>query len=205
MADPFLDPRDPPPALASAVTQRRLAADAALFHQGDPARAAFAVREGRVRLVRHGEDGRSLTLHVARPGDSFAEAALFSDRYHCDAIADIPSSVAVFPIAALRKALSADPALSDRFMALLAGQVRDLRARLELRNIRSARERVLGWLLLVGAESGVVLDRPLKQVAGEIGLSHEALYRTLAALERDGLVARDGGRITLLGRNTKDR
>ncbi|KKL11210.1 hypothetical protein LCGC14_2548100 [marine sediment metagenome] len=42
----------------------------------------------------------------------------------------------------------------------------------------------------------------LKQVAGEIGLSHEALYRTLAALERDGLVARDGGKIALHGRDT---
>ena len=40
-------------------------------------------------------------------------------------------------------------------------------------------------------------------MAGEIGLSHEALYRTLAALERDGLVARNGGKITLHGRNTR--
>ena len=202
MAGPLLDPRDPPPALAGAIGRRRLAAQATLFRQGDPARAVFTVREGRVRLVRHGADGQSLTLHVARPGDSFAEAALFSQAYHCDAVADVASCVAVFPIRALRRALSADPALSERFMGLLAGQVRDLRARLELRNIRSARDRVLGWLLLVGAERGVDLGRPLKQVAGEIGLSHEALYRTLAALERDGMVARDGGRITLLGRNT---
>ena len=40
-------------------------------------------------------------------------------------------------------------------------------------------------------------------MAGEIGLGREALYRTLAALERERLVARNGGRITLHGRNTR--
>ncbi|MFI5002919.1 MAG: helix-turn-helix domain-containing protein [Reyranellales bacterium] len=34
-------------------------------------------------------------------------------------------------------------------------------------------------------------------MAAEIGLTHEALYRTLAALEKDGVIARSGMRIVL--------
>ena len=34
-------------------------------------------------------------------------------------------------------------------------------------------------------------------LAAEIGLTHEAVYRTLAALEKDGTLARSGDRIVL--------
>ncbi|MEE8445677.1 MAG: Crp/Fnr family transcriptional regulator [Alphaproteobacteria bacterium] len=193
----MLDPDELPPELAKSVVSRRLETGQTLFRQGSKAVAIFAVTEGRVRLVRHGAEGQTLTLHVAGPGDGIAEAALFSDSYHCDAVADVESVVQVFPKHNLRVALAADTVLADRFMALLARQVRDLRSRLELRNIRAAHERVLAWLLLEGAEQGLIPDRPLKQIAGEIGLSHEALYRGLARLERDGLLKRSAGRITL--------
>jgi DNA-binding MarR family transcriptional regulator len=41
------------------------------------------------------------------------------------------------------------------------------------------------------------LGGTLMDLAAEIGLTHEALYRTLASLERDGAIARTKGRITL--------
>ena len=70
---------------------------------------------------------------------------------------------------------------------------------LEIRNIRSARERVLSHLFLAaGADSRTVrLDGTLMDLAGEIGLSHEVLYRTLAALEAEGLIARTRSTLTL--------
>lgn len=187
----------PPPGLLAASRRHPLAKGEALFRQGDPAYAVFQVESGRVRLIRHSADGRTLTLHVASAGDSFAEAAFFSDRYHCDAMADIGSTVTVFPKQSLGDAMAADPALTRAFMGRLAVQVRDLRALLELRNIRSARDRLIGWLVLAGAERGVTLDRPFKGIASEIGLSHEAMYRTLAVLQRDGTIERTDGRIIL--------
>jgi DNA-binding HxlR family transcriptional regulator len=47
----------------------------------------------------------------------------------------------------------------------------------------------------------VRVDGRLIDLAAEIGLSHEVLYRTLAALERDGLITRTRSCITL--RSTK--
>ncbi len=38
----------------------------------------------------------------------------------------------------------------------------------------------------------------LKDLAGELGLTHEALYRTMAALARKGEIKRGRGKITLL-------
>lgn len=179
---------------------RALARGETLFRQGDPARTVFVIERGRIALVRHTPDGRRVKLFSAGAGDSFAEAALFSEEYHCDAVAEAAARVVVIPKARLKFLLAAEPARAERLMARLAAQVQDLRARLELRNIRRATDRVLQTLLLAAGSNGttVELDRPLKEVAAEIGLTHEAFYRALNALERAGRVRRRGRKIRLL-------
>jgi CRP/FNR family transcriptional regulator, dissimilatory nitrate respiration regulator len=91
----------------------------------------------------------------------------------------------------MMKALRADPALAGAFMARLARQLQELRARMELRNIRSAKERVLQYLRLrAGQGRSIPIEGRLQDIAAEIGMTREALYRTLAALEADGKLSR---------------
>ena len=75
---------------------RDIAAGGMVFQQGDKADAIMQVKGGLVRLVRYTDSGDLLTLFRATPGQTFAEAALFSDVYHCTAVADVPSCVAFF-------------------------------------------------------------------------------------------------------------
>lgn len=184
-------------ALINDATQRRLAGGEHLFRRNDRAGAVFTVDSGRLRLIRHGQDGRPLTLLVAGPGELFAEAALFSERYHCDAVADIPSTVTVYPKTAAVRRLREDPELSWRLLTLQTRQVQQLRTRLELSQIRPASERVWQYLLLSADSDRLPLDRPLKDMASDIGLSHEAFYRALAALQDGGKIRRDDGIIYL--------
>src|ERR1051326_3493797 len=140
-ADPLL-----PATLEKSSTVRALASGELLFSQGDPARAIFKVEGGRLRLVRRTLDDHLVILHTARRGEFFAEAALFADAYHCDAVAAISSSVRVFPKPAVVEALRTNPAVAEAFMAGMARQLQQLRAMMELRNIRSARDRALQYL-----------------------------------------------------------
>lgn len=178
---------------------RSLDAGEVLFRQGDRANAIFEVEQGRMRLVRETIDNHPVTLHTARPGELFAEAALFADRYHCDAVAASASRVRVLPKRLLLAAFRDDPVVGERFMAALARQIHRLRSRLEGRNIRSARERVLHYLVFAANADTrtVVLDGILMDLASEIGLSHETLYRTLATLVRDGVIKRTHSSIVL--------
>ena len=187
-------------ALREGAVVRDLAPGEMVFRQGDSASAIFAVEQGRVRLVRHTVDDHRVALHTARAGELFAEAALFSDIYHCDAAADVPSRVRVLSKSKLLAAFDEDPQVAKRFMAILARQVMTLRTRLEQRSIRSARERILQHLALLAGEDGstVQLEGTLIDLAAEIGLTHEVLYRNLAALERDGFVRRSQGSLVLL-------
>ena len=84
-------------------------------------------------------------------------------------------------------------------MADLARQVITLRTRLTLRDIRSARERVLAFLAVEAGDDGcsVLIKSPLRDLAHAIGLTPEAFYRTLALLERDGAITRRSDCIVL--------
>lgn len=177
-----------------------LAPGEALFRQGTPAKHLFFVNAGRVRLLRHSAAGHTMSLHAASSGDLFAEGALFSEIYHCDAIADIPSEIIFLHKENLRLQLQADPALAMLFLERVTQQLHRARALAELRNIRSAEARTLQHLrmLLSPNQTQVRFERPLTQVATELGLTHEAYYRCLAKLARDGLIERDGRVIRLL-------
>lgn len=171
--------------------EHSVAAGAALFRQGDAASGLFYLVSGRVRLVRLTPAGTEVTMHTVLPGEFFAEASLFSPRYHCDAIALSDSIMLLYPKKALTAEFRRNTEDLWQFAARLARQVQGLRGRLTLRQIRSARERVLQALRLQCDEEGFWKNRgTLKQFAEEIGLTHEALYRTLAELERSGKIVR---------------
>ena len=96
------------------------------------------------------------------------------------------------------RALDESQVLGRLFSRRLAAEVQGLRGSLEVRNIKLARDRILTYFELVSRDRRVVLDRPLKELAAEIGLSHEALYRTLAKLEKEGLIERKTREIRLV-------
>jgi len=181
-----------PQSIEAGSVVRVLAPGELLFRQGDPAAAIYKVESGRLRMIRRTVDDHLVILHTACRGELFAEASLFANAYHCDAVAAAPSTVRVYPKQIVMQAMRKDPALAEAFMARLARQLQELRARMELRNIRSARDRVLQYLRLRAGTHGrsIAVEGQLQDIAAEIGMTREALYRTLAALESEGHLTR---------------
>ena len=181
-----------PPSLEAESVIRVLAPGELLFRQCDRAAAIYKVENGRLRLIRRTIDDHLVILHTARQGEFFAEASLFAEAYHCDAVAAVQSRVRVYPKAMVMDALRTDPALAEAFMARLAHQLQELRARMELSNVRSARDRVLQYLRLRAGVHGrsIAVEGQLQDIAAEVGITREALYRTLAALEAEAFLIR---------------
>ena len=163
-----------------------------LCRQGEPVRAVFVVLSGRVQLCASTSDGKRVPLYTARAGECVAEAALFAEFYCSDVIAEVKSSVRSFPAHFLRQALHDQPDLAAEFMGLQAKRCQSLRVSLELRSLRTARERILQYIeLSVPSGSKTIrLDRTLKNLSDDLGLSHESFYRTLGQLTEEGVVTR---------------
>jgi CRP-like cAMP-binding protein len=188
-----------PAAVRAVATERRLKAGQTLFRQGNRTSGLYEIVEGQVRLVRVNRAGKEAVLHVAMAGETMAEASLFSASYHCDALASTDAVVRLYPKAAILAEFDRNPKAAKKFAEVLARQVMTLRTRLEQRNIRAA-DRVRHYLAVNADADGrtVMLSGTLKHLAGELGLTHEALYRTLADMAADGEITRSPGAIRLL-------
>ena len=182
-----------------ALERRSLARNEVLFRQGDKVTAIYFIETGRLRLDRRTIDGRSLVLGTTPAGEFFVEAALFAEIFHCDAVATEPSRVRVYPKAAVLNAIRTDSTSAMSFLKIMANQVIELRQRLEVMKVRSAKERLMLYLDLNAGPDGrtVNLRGQLQDIGNELGLTREALYRTLASLERSGAIERADDRILL--------
>jgi CRP-like cAMP-binding protein len=161
----------------------------------------FPARRGAVRLERSTFDGRQVRLHTARAGEFLAEASLFSDTYHCNAVAIEHCVVRCYPKATVLALVEGDPTSATSLLASMAHQVQILRQRLELRSVRSAQDRLLLALELRAEADGTVhLTGDIQSLALDLGLSREVVYRTLAALAKRGTIVRSRSLIRLLKR-----
>lgn len=182
-----------PEIIRNKVSIQNIGTRETLFAQEDEAGTFYVVISGRIKLIRYLDDGKVSTLEIVRSGEPLAEIALFANVYPCTAIAEIDSTVIAYPKAELLETLGLYPALAENFMEMLVQKIQSLKFRLELRDIRIAHERVLHYLrrsIDYPSENTIVLDRPLKDVASDLGFTPETLSRALIKLEADGLISR---------------
>jgi CRP-like cAMP-binding protein len=198
MGDPW---RQPPldafgPSLRAAARPTSKEAGASIFLTGQRPQSLFFVASGEAVMSRTDRRGRTLVLQRAS-GGFLAEASLSSSRYHCDGFARTDCELLAFPVAALRTAIDTDARVRWAWIGMLAGEIRRQRAGAERLALKSVRERLLHWLLTEGTDGRVALRTTRKELAAELGVTHEALYRTLAALARAGELVDEGDALRL--------
>lgn len=173
------------------IVEIALIPDQRLFRQDDVTEGLFFLEGGRIDLVRYTASGTLARIHAAKPGETFAEASLFATRYHCDAVATLPSYVRRLAKRPVLARLETDSSLSRAFAVHLAASLRQTRRRMELLFVNPLSERLHLRLEELADEGGQLPpDISIKSVAEEIGATPEATYRALAQLERSGRVAR---------------
>ncbi|MCB1489199.1 MAG: Crp/Fnr family transcriptional regulator [Bauldia sp.] len=163
--------------LFSNAVARSLAAGETLFRTGDRVSRVYLVRRGAIALRRTTSQGIELQLQTAVADDIPAEASIYSDRYHCDAVALSESDVMEVRKEDVVRALATTPGLAEAWSARLAHAVQEARLRAELRTLRTVRERIDAWLASGGA---IPSKGRWQELAAELGVSREALYRELA-------------------------
>ncbi|XGV96399.1 MAG: Crp/Fnr family transcriptional regulator [Leptolyngbya sp. BL-A-14] len=188
------------PTELQAIASIKILADGQLlFERLEPAEAVFILESGQIQLLNYTEDGQQVNHYSVKAGETFAEVALFNERYVCTAIALKPSRVWSLPKQAFLQVMRQHSDLAESFMERLARRLHESKLLLELRSIRSARKRILHYLQLNVQPDGatVILDRPLKEIADDLSMTPEALSRTLKQLHKEGKINREKRKVTL--------
>ncbi len=167
-----------------------------VFLAGQMPEWMFYVVSGEVTLERTGLHGESVVLQRTRQG-FVSEASLKVTRYHCDAVAITDTQVIKVPIRELAQELDRDPAFAGRWISMLNAEVRRLRLHLERLSMKSIRDRLIHLIETEGTGGQYPVPSGLKTLAGELGVTHEALYRAIAALESDQQLTRANGHLAL--------
>ncbi len=165
------------------------AANTALFLTGEQPRWMFFVLTGEVVLERHGIDGQQACLQRCQSG-FVGEASLTSRRYHCDGRTTLSTRVTKVPIQALRQALKNDVAFAERWIAMLSREVRQLRLQNERLSLPKVQDRLLHLIETEGTDGRYAFTCSVKDLAKQLAVTHEALYRAIARLVELGRIER---------------
>ncbi len=170
----------------SNIRTRHYQAGELVFRLGETPHSMFFILSGGVQLQRFSKNGDLIIVHRAFSNEYFAEASLFAEEYHCDAFVSENATIAAVSKSAITELMNVDQNFALGVSAYFARQVQDFRRLLELRSIKSAKDRVYTGLQ-EGLHKGNIMS-----FASVLGLTHETTYRALNALVKQGYVVKHG-------------
>ncbi|MBS7806578.1 Crp/Fnr family transcriptional regulator [Variovorax sp. PCZ-1] len=185
-------------------TQLQQLADGALVRKGEHLFSIgavpqwmFYVLSGEVSLGRSGAHGEHVIVQRCRQG-FVSEASLMVQAYHCDAIALEETHVIRIPVKAMRDALFQDSGFANRWMLTLNAEIMRLRTQCERLCLHSVEERLVHLIQTEGHEGQYTIHTGIKTLAAQLGVSHEALYRTITDMRKLGKLDRTSEKLVLL-------
>lgn len=168
-----------------------------ILRQGEEARAAYLIVEGRVEVTFVDVNGNTVLAHVANPGEVMGEVELFSGKTcaaTCRALPD--SKLLVFNAALLMKYVPPERLLKN-FASILHGRlVRDNRLH-AIAQFYPAEARICLHLLRLSSDQAEVRISQ-SQIALLAGCTRQTVNRTLAQLRDQRIIEMGRGMIRVL-------
>lgn len=175
-----------------------------LFLEGDPGERLYFIQSGRVKVFKTSADGKEQMLRIFHAGETFNEVPVFDGGPNpASAMMLEEGTVYVLHRADIRRLLSEHPAIALSVIQVLAGRLRYMVGLVEDLSFKHVSARVAKALLLHSAEiEGKTAHRLTQQeLAALVGTAREVVGRVLKALEQEGAIDLDQGRITILSRS----
>ena len=176
---------------------KKFARGETIFSQGQEAKSAYVVIEGRVKVYKIGADGRTHILHIFGRKDMFGEAVMFSGRsYPAFAQALENSEIFSMPKSDFLTLVEAKPKVAIKMLGAQAMMLRRFAAKIEDLSLRAVSARLAGYFLeqidIAGqpSEEGYVLKLSMNKslLAAYLGTISETLSRTFHDFKEKGII-----------------
>jgi CRP/FNR family transcriptional regulator len=178
----------------------------ALFHNGAPFTALYAVKLGSLKTTVLSDDGREQVAGYHMAGDLLGLDGMGEDRHGCEAIALEDSELCVLPFTRIEELARHIPALQHNLHKFLSREIeRDHRVMLLLGSMR-AEERLAAFLLNLSeryrargySSTEFVLRMTREEIGSYLGLKLETVSRLFSKFQEEGLVMVAGRSVKII-------
>ena len=177
-----------------------------LFQKGDPTRGFYIVVYGQVKLLFITPNGDEKVIEIMGPGQSFGEALMFMEKpYVVTAHALADSMLLHVSKEVVFEEIDRDPKFARRMIAGLSRRLHHLISDVESYSLRSATQRVIGYLLQPDHDDDeahgrtmVTLPATKSVIASRLNITPEHFSRILHELTEAQLIEVTGRTVRIL-------
>jgi len=191
--------------ISSAAVTRTVGLDEMIFQEGDPAHSFYIVGKGKVKIFKLSPEGKEQVLMIAEPGDSFAEAALFSDRrFPASAQALEETELVAIEHTRFAALLGCNPDLAVSLIARLSELLRKMTRLVEVLSLTDVNTRLARFICSHRNEATGEMPDEIRLavkktlLASQLGTIPETLSRAFARMVKDGMIRVHGPVIKIL-------
>ena len=175
-----------------------------ILFEDDPGDSLFVIRDGRVKVVLVGEDGREVILGVLGVGEHFGELSLIDDQprsAHVIAMED--SSLLVLRRDDFRRRVETSPTVAWTLLSELSRRLRRADGKIGGLVLLDVPGRIARLLLDMAEEGGSeTIEKPLthQTIAQMIGASRETVSRAMREFQDQGWIGVERRKIRVADR-----
>ncbi len=191
---------------------RKFSKEEDIYTESQRPQGVYTVCKGRAKVFSTDEKGQQMITWIRHPGETFGHIALFSGKdYFCNSRAMGETTLSFVDKTALEQMLSDHPKIYRIFLHKVATEMRALQLKIKDTAYKPARSKVARALMNAVSYRSKDTAHPaihgLKrtEIAEITGLALETVVRTLAELEKRGIIKRETKCIRILDYPTLTR
>jgi CRP/FNR family transcriptional regulator/CRP/FNR family cyclic AMP-dependent transcriptional regulator len=188
------------------MTRHRYGRGDVVFYQGDPSGKLYVVEEGWVKLTRQSDAGDELLIDVFGPGSIFGEVSIFTNEPRTGTVTAIEAVVMTsLSRDSFYRLVQSHPRIALGCLEILASRLRSSDELVQDMSFLDVPARLAKRLLELSGQRGVdtatgrliELRITQEELATMVGTTRESINKTLALFQRQGILAKQGGRLVI--------
>jgi CRP-like cAMP-binding protein len=192
-----ISPEDITDLLATAE-EKNLKSGEYVFWEGEAPYSFFLLVSGRVKVIKHGFQGRETVVAFFNPGEIFGEVAVLEDKpYPASAVAVEESVLLSIKRQAFRDFIGRHPAVALAMVGILSARLREAQSRLHDLAGERVEQRLARTLERLSSKLGRELPFTRQDLADMSGTTLETTVRFLSRLKEDGIISSKRGLVMI--------
>jgi CRP-like cAMP-binding protein len=172
-------------------------AGAPIYFSGEPAQRLYVVAAGKVKLLRHTEEGKDILLDILGPGEYFGALATLGDAaYQETAQSQTECCTLSIDAEAFEQIMAAYPLVALRVLSIVSERLQRAQETISHLSAHGVESRIAAALLYLAGKFGeeregevlITVHLSREELAQMTGTTPESASRVMSQFRKDGLI-----------------